>query len=86
MAVVCRNCLIAKGLTPPAVRTGSGPCAFCGDEGLRSAKTGKPVKVNNYTYPDNLLPGTRAYEEMAGAEAGSGNIGGGVTAPAQKGT
>ena len=76
--------MVAKGLNPPAVRTGSGPCNFCGDDGLKDPKTGKPLRMNNYTYPENLIPGTRAYEDLAGAEAGSVGGGGGGIRPATR--
>lgn len=83
MAVVCRRCLLNRGLNVPAVRTGSGPCNFCGDLGLLDGKN-KPIKVGNFSYPDNLLPGTPQYEENIGGEGEGAGGGGGAIMPATK--
>lgn len=84
MAIICEKCLDNKGLNRPPVRTGSGPCAFCGYEGARHPRTGKLLNVGNFTYPDNLIPGMPAYEKLQGPSDEGGGSGGGIR-PATKG-
>lgn len=85
MAVICYGCLKRKDLNIPSVRTGSGPCNFCGDPGRLHPKTGEPLKISNFTYPDNLIPGTQEYEKLQGDGAGGGGSTGGGFRPATRG-
>jgi len=62
MAVYCRKCGQERDYPFSAMRTSRAPCDYCGGydeyDGF-NRRTRKPQRMrqNNYSYPDNLLPG-----------------------------
>lgn len=65
MAVYCRGCGQSRDFPFSSMRTSRAPCQFCGGFDTTEAvnrRTKKPEVRNlpNYSYPDNLLPGTRS--------------------------
>ena len=59
MAAICRACGKSKDISLPPTRTRKSPCEFCGGfDALINQRTGAVVKkLDNYDYPDNLMPG-----------------------------
>lgn len=86
MAIYCGECARRRDLPRPAVRVSKEPCQFCG--GWESQTTrrhvGRPgvnrrvlqstTQLNNFEYPDNLIPNMpgsveqAAHREYEGAE------------------
>lgn len=86
MAIYCGNCAKTRDLPRTAVRTATEACQFCGGwESQQSRRhVGRPgvnrravvqeIKLNNFEYPDHLIPNMpgsvekAAHKEYEGAE------------------